>query len=131
MSTASEVPETRDLELEGDEARETLRNLGVATLLKRAALRFRYADGFSRQNSNRGSMIINGRRVPVVGRVCMDQTMIDLGPSSEDRVGDDVVCLGGQGTEFISTDEVADLMGTITYEVTCLIAGRVHRRYVE
>ena len=90
-----------------------------------------YADGFSRQNSNRGSMIINGRRVPVVGRVCMDQTMIDLGPSSEDRVGDDVVCLGGQGTEFISTDEVADLMGTITYEVTCLIAGRVHRRYVE
>ncbi|MBO1030298.1 alanine racemase [Tessaracoccus sp. SD287] len=90
-----------------------------------------YADGFSRRNSNRGSMIINGRRVPIVGRVCMDQTMIDLGPSSDDRVGDEVVCLGGQGNEFIGTDEMAELMGTISYEVTCLISGRVERRYAE
>lgn len=90
-----------------------------------------YADGFSRLNSNRGSMIINGRRVPIVGRVCMDQTMIDLGPDSTDLVGDAIVCLGGQGDEFISTDEMAELMGTITYEVTCLVAGRVARRYTQ
>lgn len=90
-----------------------------------------YADGFSRSNSNRGSMIINGRRVPIVGRVCMDQTMINLGPGSDDRVGDEVVCLGGQGDEFIGTDEMAELMGTISYEVTCLISGRVERRYAE
>lgn len=90
-----------------------------------------YADGFSRLNSNRGSMIINGRRVPVVGRVCMDQTMIDLGPDSTDRVGDEVVLLGGQGREFISTDEMAALMGTITYEVTSLLAARVERHHVE
>ncbi|MGA4670513.1 alanine racemase [Propionibacteriaceae bacterium Y1923] len=90
-----------------------------------------YADGFSRLNSNRGSMIINGRRVPVVGRVCMDQTMIDLGPDSVDRVGDEVVLLGGQVDQFIGTDELAELMGTITYEVTSLLAARVSRRYVE
>lgn len=90
-----------------------------------------YADGFSRQNSNRGSMIINGRRVPVVGRVCMDQTMINLGPDAVDAVGDEVVCLGGQGAQFISTDDVAEVMGTISYEVTCLIAPRVQRLYTE
>lgn len=90
-----------------------------------------YGDGFSRLNSNRGSMLVNGRRVPVVGRVCMDQTMLDLGPDSSDAVGDEVVWLGGQGEEFISTEEVAALMGTITYEVTSLISDRVQRRYVE
>ena len=88
-----------------------------------------YGDGYSRLNSNRGSMIINGRRVPVVGRVCMDQTMVDLGPGSTDAVGDEVVVIGGQGREFISTEEVADIMGTITYEVTCLISARVARLY--
>ncbi|MGA4506872.1 alanine racemase [Propionibacteriaceae bacterium G1746] len=88
-----------------------------------------YGDGFSRLNSNRGQVLVNGRRVPVVGRVCMDQTMVDLGPDSSDAVGDEVVVLGGQGDEFISTDELAGLMGTISYEVTCLFTDRVERRH--
>lgn len=86
-----------------------------------------YADGFSRLNSNRGRVLVNGRSVPIVGRICMDQCMVDLGPDSADQVGDEVVLLGGQGEESISTEEMAELMGTITYEVTCLIAPRVER----
>lgn len=92
-----------------------------------------YADGFSRLNSNRGRMLIGGHSFPVAGRVCMDQTMLDLGPASgaepPAQVGDEVVILGRQGDQFISTDELADLMGTISYEVTCLIAPRVERVY--
>lgn len=99
-----------------------------------ATLPIGYADGFSRLNSNRGQVLVNGRRVPVVGRVCMDQTMIDLGPEGHDAVGDEVTVLGGDPARgaagFIGTDEVADLMGTISYEVTCLIAARVPRHYV-
>ena len=99
-----------------------------------ATLPIGYADGFSRLNSNRGQVLVNGRRVPVVGRVCMDQTMIDLGTDGDDAVGDEVTVLGGdpaRGDEgFIGTDEVADLMGTISYEVTCLIAARVPRHYL-
>lgn len=91
-----------------------------------------YADGFSRLNSNRGRMLVAGRSHPVVGRVCMDQTMLDLGAAHPDdpppaRVGDEVVLLGRQGDEQISTDELAELMGTISYEVTCLIGPRVAR----
>ena len=93
-----------------------------------------YADGYSRLNSNRGRMLVGGRSRPVAGRVCMDQTMLDLGPvvagaSAPAAVGDEVVILGAQGEEFIGTDEVADLMGTINYEVTCLISARVERVY--
>lgn len=94
-----------------------------------------YADGYSRLNSNRGRMLVGGRSHPVAGRVCMDQTMLDLGPTRPDepapaRVGDEVVVLGAQGSEFISTDELAGLMGTISYEVVCLIAPRVPRSYL-
>ncbi len=93
-----------------------------------------YGDGYSRLNSNRGRMLVGGRRRPVVGRVCMDQTMLDLGPVLPDQpapaeVGDEVVVLGAQGDQFIGTDELADLMGTISYEVTCLITARVPRYY--
>ncbi len=93
-----------------------------------------YADGYSRLNSNRGRMLVGGRSHPVVGRICMDQTMLDLGPvtpagPAPAAVGDEVVILGGQGDQFIGTDELADLMGTISYEVTCLITARVQRSY--
>lgn len=93
-----------------------------------------YADGYSRLNSNRGRMLVGARSYPVAGRVCMDQTMLDLGPvvagePSPARVGDEVVVLGGQGDEFISADELADLMATISYEVLCLIGGRDRRSY--
>ncbi|MDR1355903.1 MAG: alanine racemase [Propionibacteriaceae bacterium] len=90
-----------------------------------------YADGFSRLNSNRGRMLINGRSYPVVGRVCMDQTMLDLGSEKPSvSVGDDVVWLGCSGDESIDAAELAELMGTIPYEVTSLITPRVQRVYV-
>lgn len=89
-----------------------------------------YGDGYSRLLSNRGRMLIDGRSYPIVGRVCMDQTMIDLGPQTSVRVGDEVVLIGASGAEQITTTELADLMGTIPYEMTCLIADRVAREFV-
>lgn len=91
-----------------------------------------YGDGYSRLLSNRGSMLIDGLRYPIAGRVCMDQTMIDLGPEPPRvRVGDEVVLVGRSGDEEITVADLAELMGTITYEVTSLIAPRVRRHYVE
>lgn len=87
-----------------------------------------YGDGFSRLNSNRGHMLVRGRRYPIAGRVCMDQTMIDVG-DDEVAVGDEVVLVGSQGDETITATEVAEVMGTIPYEVTCLVAPRVTRLY--
>ena len=86
-----------------------------------------YADGYSRLLSNRGRVLVGGRPYPIVGRVCMDQVMVDVGTPDAVAVGDQVVLLGRQGDEEITTQELADLMGTITYEVTCLIGPRVAR----
>ena len=98
-----------------------------------------YADGYSRLLSNRGRVLIGGVPRPVIGRVCMDQSMVDLGPDAPASVGDDVVLVGppnqggdgstpGRPAEITST-ELADLMGTIPYEVTCLITRRPGRAY--
>lgn len=89
-----------------------------------------YGDGFSRRNSSRGRVLIDGRSYPVVGRVCMDQILVDVGPASTVAPGDEVVLLGASGDERITPQELADLMETIPYEVTCLITARVPRRYV-
>ena len=92
-----------------------------------------YADGYSRLHSNRGRMLVGGRSCPVVGRVCMDQTMIDLGSAAQPcpaQVGDEVVVIGSQGEQCIPVSELAATMGTINYEVTCAINCRVPRVYV-
>jgi len=91
-----------------------------------------YDDGYSRLNSNRGSMLVNGRRYPVAGRVCMDSTMLDLGPADDPpvKVGDTVTWLGSDGDETITADDLAAIMGTISHEVFCLIGARVPRDYV-
>lgn len=89
-----------------------------------------YGDGYSRLMSSRGRMLIGGASYPVVGRVCMDQTMLDLGPDPKGvAVGDEAVLMGTSGDERIGVEELATLMGTITYEVTCLITSRVRRVY--
>ncbi len=102
------------------------------TFLKRVAAgeTVGYGDGYSRLLSNRGRMLIGGRSYPIAGRVCMDQTMLDLGAETDVLLGDDVVLVGRSGTEEISTSELAELMGTIPYEVTCLITRRVARSSV-
>lgn len=88
-----------------------------------------YGDGYNRLLSNRGEALVRGRRVPVVGRVCMDQIMLDLGPEGEAAVGDEVVLLGRQGSDEITIYEWCEKLNTIPYEVTCLITGRVPRCY--
>jgi len=90
-----------------------------------------YGDGLPRSLGNRGYALVAGRRVPIRGRVCMDQTMIDLSESPGVQVGDEVVLYGSQGTERISLEEVARLAGTIAYEITCQVGRRVPRAYVE
>ncbi|MDP2951905.1 MAG: alanine racemase, partial [Chloroflexota bacterium] len=90
-----------------------------------------YADGLPRILSNRGSVLIKGRRVPIVGRVCMDLTMVDVTDIQGVAEGDEVVIIGEQGQESINAEQVAALAGTICYEVLCGVSRRVPRVYVE
>ena len=95
-----------------------------------ATLPVGYADGLSRLLSGRGQVLIRGQRVPIVGRVCMDMTMVDVTHVPDVRVGDEAVLIGRQGAEEITADEVAALTGTISYEVLCRIGPRVPRVYL-
>jgi alanine racemase len=89
-----------------------------------------YADGYRRQFSSQGRMLVHGRRVPVVGRVCMDLSMLDVGAVPEARVNDEVVIFGRQGSECLSADDLARELGTINYEIVCDVAARVPRVYL-
>jgi alanine racemase len=95
-----------------------------------ATLPVGYADGYSRHLSNKASVLIGGRRCPVVGRVCMDQIIADLGPGSDTKIGDEAVLFGRQGDAEIPVTELADLAGTINYELVCAISSRVPRIYI-
>ena len=95
-----------------------------------ATLPVGYADGYGRLLSNQGHVLIRGLRVPIVGRVCMDMTMVDVTGVPDVRVGDEVVLIGRQGAEEITADDVAELQGTISYEVLCRIGPRVPRIYL-
>ncbi len=86
-----------------------------------------YADGFRRVSGN--VVLIGGRRVPVVGRVCMDQISLQLDGVADAQVGDEVVLFGEQGSERIRAGEVAERWGTINYEVVCGLSPRVRRIY--
>lgn len=94
-----------------------------------ASLPVGYADGYFRLNSNRGQVLVGGRRCPVVGRVCMDQTLVRLPDDLDVKVGDEVILLGEQGGEQISAADIAATVGTINYEVVCAISKRVPRIY--
>lgn len=94
-----------------------------------ATLPVGYADGFNRGLSNRGAVLIDGRRSPVVGRVCMDQIVVSVPAGVEVRQGDEAVLIGRQGGEAISADDLAGWLGTISYEVLCAIGKRVPRFY--
>ncbi len=90
-----------------------------------------YGDGYNRALSNRCDVLLRGRRYPVVGRVCMDVTMVDVGLTNDVQVGDEVVLMGRQGEEEISIFELCEKLDTIPYEITCWISKRVPRRYLE
>jgi alanine racemase len=90
-----------------------------------------YADGLNRLLSSRGHMLVHGRKVPIVGRVCMDLTMLDVGALSGAAIEDEVVVFGRQAGETITADEIAASLNTINYEIVTSIAGRVPRVYLE
>ncbi len=86
-----------------------------------------YADGFRRGPRHWGEVLVRGQRAPIVGRVCMDQTMIDVTAIPDVRQGDEVVLIGEQGGERITAEDVAQRLGTINYEVVSEILARVPR----
>jgi alanine racemase len=86
-----------------------------------------YADGFRRAPAHWGSVLVRGQRAPIVGRVCMDQTMINVTRIPGVRQGDEVVLIGRQGDQAITVEEVAAQLGTINYEVISEILARVPR----
>ncbi|MDR1449819.1 MAG: alanine racemase, partial [Propionibacteriaceae bacterium] len=88
-----------------------------------------YGDGYSRILSNRSDILVAGERRPVVGRVCMDQLLVDLGSDSALAAGQPVTLIGHDGAERIGADDLGALIGTISYEVLCAIAARVPRLY--
>lgn len=91
-----------------------------------------YADGYSRLLSSKGEVLIRGQRAPVIGRICMDQFMVDVGHLPDVEPGEEVVLLGRQGNAIITADDIADQIGTISYEVLCAInCRRVPRHYIK
>ncbi len=92
-----------------------------------ATLPIGYGDGYSRALSNRASVLIGGRRCPVIGRVTMDQTMVDVSAVPDARVGVDAVLIGRQGAAEVTAGELAGLCGTIPYETVTSLSSRVPR----
>jgi alanine racemase len=88
-----------------------------------------YADGYPRQLSSKGRVLIHGKSVPIVGRVCMDQFMVDVTNIPDVKEGDMVTLIGQDGDESISIEEVANLVGSFNYELVCDIGKRVPRVY--
>ena len=92
-----------------------------------ATLPLGYADGYIRAYGKQGSVEVRGKRAPIAGRICMDQTMIDITDIEGVEIGDEVTLFG---TETLPTDEAAKWLDTINYEIVCLVSGRVPRVYV-
>jgi alanine racemase len=88
-----------------------------------------YADGYSRKLSSKGAMLVRGVRVPIVGRVCMDLTMLDVGAVPDVKMEDEVVAFGRQGEVEITADEVAAALETINYEIVSSLTARVPKVY--
>ena len=90
-----------------------------------------YADGLNRQLSNLGHALVRGQEAPIAGRISMDQTILDVTDVPNVEIGDEVVLIGEQGDESITAYDLADITGTIPYEVTCAIGARVPRLLID
>ncbi|RKQ33558.1 alanine racemase [Oceanobacillus halophilus] len=90
-----------------------------------------YADGFTRALSNKGNVTVKGKKAPIVGRICMDQSMIDVSGIQNVNEQEVFTIFGEPNDGFISLAEVADQLGTIHYEIVCLIGSRVPRVYIK
>ncbi|MDE5819715.1 MAG: alanine racemase [Lachnospiraceae bacterium] len=90
-----------------------------------------YADGYPRSLTGRGSVLIHGKRCPILGRICMDQFMVDVSEVPDAKVGDEVILLGEDGGERITAEELGALSGRFNYELVCDINKRIPRVYVK
>ena len=88
-----------------------------------------YADGYSRALSNRGRVLIKGKSFPIIGRICMDQFMVDISSQPDIKQGDEVTLVGRDKDEYISIEEVADMSYSFNYEFVCDIGKRIPRVY--
>jgi alanine racemase len=95
-----------------------------------AVLPVGYADGYSRRLSNRGFVLIKGKRAPVVGLICMDMTMVDVTDVPSVRVGDTVTLIGRDEQDAIWANDIGDSTQTIPYEILCAIGPRIPRVYI-
>lgn len=103
----------------------------TAVKTKIATIPIGYADGYSRLLSNKAKVIVNGKLAPVLGKICMDQCMIDVTNVNNISIEDEVVLFGKQGDLFIPIEELAKIEGTISYELLCVIGKRVPRCYTQ
>ncbi len=98
--------------------------------MKVATVCIGYADGYNRLLSNKFYVLINGKKAPILGRVCMDQIMVDVSEIKNVKMGTKVTLIGKDGREIITADDMAKEIGTIGYEIVCNISKRVPRKYV-
>lgn len=97
---------------------------------KIATLPLGYADGFTRMLSGKAEVFINGQRADVVGNICMDQCMVDVSHIEDVKLGDEVIIFGHGKEEYPHVNEIAEKIGTINYEIVCMVGRRVPRVYV-
>ena len=96
-----------------------------------AVLPVGYEDGYPRSLSNRGTVLLHGKRAPILGRVCMNLTMVDVTDIEGVEIGDEAVLMGNQGDETITADDIAALTDTISYEILCMLGNNNERVFVE
>jgi len=97
---------------------------------KIATIPIGYADGINRRLSNKGRVLVGGKKAPIIGMVCMDQIMIDINHIDHAKIGDEVVIIGSQKNLRISAEEIGQLCDTIPYEVVCWFDKRIARKYI-
>lgn len=117
--------------IEADESAGYNMTFRATRQTKLALIPVGYADGLNRQLSNLGHALVRGQEAPIAGRVSMDQTILDVTDLPDVEIGDEVVLIGEQGDESITAYDLADIIGTIPYEVTCAIGARVPRLLID
>ena len=95
-----------------------------------ATLPIGYSDGYLRALSGKADVLVGGQRCPILGRVTMDQIVVDVSKVRSPKLGMPVVVLGRQGRQCIRADDLADMAGTINYEIACSLGSRLPRVYV-
>lgn len=106
------------------------RSFSVRKHMRVATIPTGYADGYNRLLSNKGFVLINGKKAHILGRICMDQMMVDVSDIPNVELGSEVILIGRSGNEMITADDIANMYGSIGYEVVCGISKRVERVYI-